>query len=93
MDGFKGWDGAVATLLPDKGDRISVPYLSYHEATLPGRWKAGKLEPEESLASHLTWSARSRVRAPLEEKFLAFISNRDNLCLFRAQWIVKMHFE
>ena len=77
MDGFQGWAGVVATLLPDKDDRISGPYLSYHKATLPGRWKAGKLEPEESLCKS-NWSARSRVRAPLEEKFFAFISVNDH---------------
>ena len=38
MDGFQGWAGAVATLLLEKGDRCGVPYLSYHKATLPGRW-------------------------------------------------------
>ena len=38
MDGFKGWAGAVATLLLEKGDRESVPFLSYHKATLPGLW-------------------------------------------------------
>ena len=44
MDGFKGWAGAVATLLPEKGDRESVPYLSYHKATTPGRWRSQKTE-------------------------------------------------
>ena len=44
MDGFKGWAGAVAALLPEKGNQESVPYLSYHKATTPGRWRSQKSE-------------------------------------------------
>ena len=30
VDGFKGRAGPVATLVPEKGDRVSGPYLSYY---------------------------------------------------------------
>ena len=44
VDGFKGRAGPVATLVPEKGDRVSGPYLSYYQATTPGRWRCRKTE-------------------------------------------------
>ena len=106
MDGFQGWAGVVATLLPDKGDRISGPHLSYYKATFQGAENAGKLEPEASVAPtpHRActctqkWIARSRVRIQLEEKFFAFISNpavmirRSEDVPILAQWNLIQHW-
>ena len=82
MDGFQGWAGVVATLLPDKGDRISGPNLSYYKATFQGAEicrKTGARSVALQVQPQIyAWSARSRVRIQHEESFSPSLQSRDN---------------
>ena len=88
MDGFQGWAGVVATLLPDKGDRIKHmrgPTYPTIRQLYQGAVKAGKTRPEESLATEAQgrgFESRS-VRSPiwmLRRSFSSF-SYHDNDCI------------
>jgi hypothetical protein len=73
---IQGWAGPVATLVPEKGDSLSGPYLSYYTATTPGHWKCRKTGVRR-VASHHAVRCRA-VHAEVERKVAGSSPARGN---------------